>query len=234
MRDMLMQISMRENLVMEKPMVKVYIPGQMVKCTMVNGSKGLKKAMGFGKVFMVILTLVNGRTLKLKDMVCTSGKMGIDTRVNGRHVLNMDRVQICLQMVTPTQANINSENQMDLASINGKMQVYMLVISKMVLNMAKENGKKLLQQTVIHMKVIIAWIKRTDMEFSHGRVVTYTRGIIKMMREKGMGRCIGQMDPYIRVNGKREFNMGMVKCCFQMDQLKRDILRIMFLRDLVR
>jgi hypothetical protein len=75
--------SMREIFLMEKLMVKEFILGRMGKSMMENGEMELKKATGYGREYLEILILVNGRTLRQKAMEFISGKMGIDMKENG-------------------------------------------------------------------------------------------------------------------------------------------------------
>ena len=46
-----METPIKENFKMEKLMVKGFIHGKMVKSMMVNGLKGLNKAMEYGKEY---------------------------------------------------------------------------------------------------------------------------------------------------------------------------------------
>ena len=68
-----------------KQTVKAYSIGTMEKCTMENGSMGLRKAMVSGKGHKEIPTLANGKIPRRKDTVFIAGKMEIDTKENGEH-----------------------------------------------------------------------------------------------------------------------------------------------------
>ena len=96
--------------------------------------------------------------------------------------------------------------------------------------MERENGKVIKTQIIIiYTKVIILMIKNMGLEFSHGRVGTFTKEIIKTMREMETGKCYGLMEACTRENGKMEFSMALVEWFLSMGQAKKDILKIMFL-----
>jgi hypothetical protein len=67
-------------------MVKVFFIGQRVKSMMGSGLKELKKVMEFGRVWMEIHTLDNGRVARQMGMEFTHGRMGIGMKENGNHV----------------------------------------------------------------------------------------------------------------------------------------------------
>jgi hypothetical protein len=72
---------------MEKHMERVYISGSMGRYMTENGSVDLNMAMEFGRArTVVILTLENGSTQRLKAMAFTSGKTAIDTKESGNSV----------------------------------------------------------------------------------------------------------------------------------------------------
>jgi hypothetical protein len=108
--------------------------------------------------------------------------------------------------------NINMASLTGSVNINGKMVVYMLVNLEMGKNMEKANGRnKQIRLTVTHMKVSIFKIRKTVMVYFNGKVVIYTKEIIKMMKEMDMEKCTGQMAQSIKDNGSRAFNMEKVK-----------------------
>ena len=83
-KSLQMEILIKENIVKEKLMEKVFLHGLMAKFMMVNGSKASKKDMEYGKEKTEILILVNGKKAKLMDSGCIFGKMEIGMRVNGK------------------------------------------------------------------------------------------------------------------------------------------------------
>ena len=54
-------------------------------------------------------------------------------------------------------------------------------------------------------------IRRMEMEFSLGKVVTYSKVITKMMKEMGMVKCSGWMDLSTKESGRRVSSMEMVR-----------------------
>jgi len=132
MRDMLMEIPMKETLTQVKLTERESILGLMVKFMMENGSKGLKKAMECGEASLEIATWVSGRIAKLMAMEFISGRMGIDMRDPGSIVSSMAKARIFLQMEMSTLVITKMENQMAKVSTSGKMEVFTKVNSKMV------------------------------------------------------------------------------------------------------
>jgi hypothetical protein len=51
---------------------------------------------------------------------------------------------------------------------------------------------------------------------SHGRAVICTKVIIERMREKDMGKCTGQMEPYTKGSGEKAVSMERGSCYSQM------------------
>lgn len=100
---------------------------------------------------------------------------------------------------------------MDLVNIFGKTGLLIQATSKKVLNMGKENGKKVRTKRHISTKVNTAMIKKMVMAYSSGQAVMYIVGNIQMMKEKALERCGGQMVVYILANGIEAFSMDMVK-----------------------
>ena len=83
MRNTLMEIHMKGNLIMENLMGKEYIGGLTTRAMKESGIKVLSMDMVYGKVSMVIHILENGEIQKLRDMVYIFGRMGIGTKENG-------------------------------------------------------------------------------------------------------------------------------------------------------
>lgn len=78
--------------------------------------------------------------------------------------------------------------------------------------MAKESGKNSkINKIVTVLRENTRWIRKTDMEYSNGKVGMCLKVTIKMMRERGMVKCIGQMDLYIKENGNEVSSMGWVR-----------------------
>lgn len=149
-----MAINMKEIFKMERLMVKVCISGLMEKCMMENGGMESRKAMEYGKEYLVILTLASGRTAKQMVMVFINGRMATDTRVNGRTVSSMAKAQTYLPMGIPSLGSINMASQMDLVSTNGRMAVFTLESLRMDLSMARGNGRRIKTHRIaIAMKV---------------------------------------------------------------------------------
>lgn len=120
----------------------------------------------------------------------------------------MDREQIFLQMEIRTQELISMVNQMGLDSINGRMAVFILENSEMVLNMEKVNGRsKQNRKFVIVMRAIILWTRKMAMVFSSGKAETFTRVTIKMMNEMVTVKCFGQMVQFTKDSGNKVFSM---------------------------
>jgi hypothetical protein len=125
----------------------------------------------------------------------------------------MVRVLIYLQMVIRLQERIFKENQKDLASINGKMEVFIWESLKKGSNMARVNGKKILTpKFAIITRVVTTGTRRMDMEYSSGKVVMYSEAITGMMSEMVTEKCFGLMVPSIKVSGGKEFSMASARC----------------------
>lgn len=92
----------------------------------------------------------------------------------------MGKVLIFLPMEIPLPDPINMENQMDLDNIFGQTPVNTLDTLKMVLNMARVNGKKMENQIATSMKGSISTTKNKDMVFLNGKVVITIMEVILM------------------------------------------------------
>jgi hypothetical protein len=78
--------------------------------------------------------------------------------------------------------------------------------------MAKANGRILkIKHIVILMKGSTAMIRKMGMGFLYGKVEMYTKVIILMTKETATEKCSGQMVHHIKENGKKVYNMVMVK-----------------------
>jgi hypothetical protein len=89
-------------------------------------------------------------------MVSINGRMATDMRENGKTVSSMAKAQTYLPMGIPSLASTSMASQMDLASTNGRMAVFILENLRMDLSMAKENGRRIrVHRIAIAMKVII-------------------------------------------------------------------------------
>jgi hypothetical protein len=88
--------------------------------------------MVFGEVQMVILTLVNGKKVKLTVMEFIYGLMEIVMKENGKLVFDMVMGQIFLQMVISTLDNTELVIRTVTVNINGLMEILILGSSKMV------------------------------------------------------------------------------------------------------
>lgn len=88
--------------------------------------------------------------------------------------LNDSRVEIY------TRVHMRKVNFMDLVSIIGKMEVIIKVNSKKEFEVVTEFGRRI-QVKVTNTKGNLAIIKKKDMEFIHGDVDIYTKGIIRII-----------------------------------------------------
>lgn len=88
----------------------------------------------------------------------------------------------------------------DMVNIIGQMAVFLKATFKMEFDKEKDCGKKEME-TLKNMKVTTSKIKNKGMVFIHGKMGVFTRAILWMMWNKGMGKCIGQMEEFIKGNG---------------------------------
>lgn len=78
--------------------------------------------------------------------------------------------------------------------------------------MVEVNGKSFkISRIVIVMMVSTKMIRKMDMVYLLGKVVTSIRVIIKMMKETATVKCFGLMAHTIKVNGAKVSNMVKVK-----------------------
>jgi len=173
-RGIVMEIGMRDNLLRERLMARGFTIGQMGRCMMGSGRMGLRRGMVCGGVFLEILIWGSGGLVRLMDMGCISGRMGISLRVVGLIVLSMERARIYLLMEINILEIMLLESQRGKGFINGKIKVFIKRSLRKDINMDMENGRKykiLLKE--IDLKDIINMIKRMDKEHLLGKVVTY-------------------------------------------------------------
>ena len=87
-----------------------------------------------------------------------------------------------------------------------------------------------MHKIAINTRVNTRQIKRMDMEYFSGKVEIFIRATIGMMNVRDLEKCTGLMALYIRVNGEEEFNMGLARCSFLMEVLRKGTLKIMSLK----
>jgi hypothetical protein len=112
--------------------------------------------------------------------------------------------QISLPMGMFTLVSTSLASQMAMDSINGLMETLTQACFQMVSSMAKENGKRNLQLKVgkvTVMKANIYWIRKTGMVYLNGRVATFLKVNMLMMKETASEKCLGLMEAFIRDNG---------------------------------
>ena len=114
-----MVINMRVSLLMERQMERVSTLGRMGRYMMASGKWVLKRGTEYGKEFMEILILENGKAQKLMGMVSTHGRMETDTKENGNNASSMAMVLTFLQTAMSSQDTILMVNQMVSASTSG-------------------------------------------------------------------------------------------------------------------
>ena len=81
-----MVINMMANLKIISHMVREFIPGLMARFTKASGKVDLRKGKVFGKVYLAILTLVNGHKARQTGTVCINGRTVIDMKASGNFV----------------------------------------------------------------------------------------------------------------------------------------------------
>jgi hypothetical protein len=144
----------------------------------------------------------------------------------------MDKALIFLRMEIHLMVHIKWGNLTVMDNINGKTEVFILESSKMDSKMVKANGRKhKTLKIAMHMMVSTFKIKRMDMVFFNGKVEIFTRAITRMTREMVTERCIGLMAQFIKENGNVVSSMVWAKCSFQTVQLKKAILKTMYIKE---
>ena len=96
------------------------IPGLTVRSMMASGCKDLSKVMESGGDFTMTAILVSGWSLRHMAMVCTLGKMEIDTKVNGTCVSSMARALTFFRTVILTPENTRMGSHMEKVNIHGR------------------------------------------------------------------------------------------------------------------
>ncbi len=92
----------------------------------------------------------------------------------------MDKEQINFQMEILILENMLMASRTVKGNITGILVKFMLEIFIKEKSMERENGKVIKTQIIIiYTKEIILMIKNMGLEFSHGRVGTFTKEIIK-------------------------------------------------------
>ena len=85
---------------------------------------------------------------------------------------------------------------------NGRMDQYMWESFRQERNMAKENGRRLKMNLIAtSMKDSTRMIRKTDMVFSTGNLVTSIKVIMLTMNVMALVRCSGQMDQGTKESG---------------------------------
>ena len=164
-------------------------------------------------------------------MVCTLGQMEIGTKDNGECVLNMDKVKTTFLMAISILVCMKMVNLMEKENISGVLDKFIQEIFIEDLNKVEENGgvPKINQLLQIYMKVSIKMTKNMDKEFSLGQLVIFIKEIIAKMKDMEMDKCFGLMVLCMKENGKKESNMAEDVLFCQMEQLKKGILKTIFL-----
>lgn len=65
---------------------------------------------------------------------------------------------------------------------------------------------------------------------SNGKVATFTKETIQMMKEMVLERCNGLMDLPIAATGRKEFSMVKARWSFQMAVSKKELLSTMYFK----
>ena len=75
----------------------------------------------------------------------------------------------------------------------------------------------------------IKMTRNMEKVFSHGQVEIFTKEIMLKMSVMEMDKCYGQMAVCMKENGKKVFSMVQGEWSLLMDQVKKDILKIIYL-----
>ena len=168
---------------MEKHMVRVCIPGIMVKYTMENGIKASSTAMESGKELTMIATLENGTRVGLMDMVFILGQTVTDTKENGTSASSKVTEPTHLQVVILIQESIKMVNQKAEVNIPGVVDKSMLATFKMDSNMEKESGGVARMFNVIVMRESTSKTNVKAKVLVYGLLATHTRVSISTTKE---------------------------------------------------
>ena len=135
-------------------------------------------------------------------MVYINGKMVIVLKENGSIALSTVKAQISSLMVMYSQVSMIMANLRARASISGKMEVSILVSSRMASNMAKENGRNGWKaRTAIDSRETTRMIRKMVLASSFGSLATTIRAVTKTMSVMDMERCFGTMEAITKVSG---------------------------------
>lgn len=76
--------------------------------------------------------------------------------------------------------------------------------------MVEVNGKRLqIHRSAIDLKVCIVLTRKTVKVSSLGRAEIFTTETMSMTKDKDTVRCIGLMDQYTKVSGKKGYSMDV-------------------------
>lgn len=100
MKDLAMVIFIKENTSKGRCMVRVSMSGSQVNTTMASGKKDSKKAMAYGRVYLVTNMSVSGRTINPTALANIPGATVTSMKVSGKLVLDTARETIPSQLET--------------------------------------------------------------------------------------------------------------------------------------
>lgn len=104
----------------------------------------------------------------------------------------MGRGPTSFKMETPSLDSIERASPTGLDSINGRMGAYTLESSRMDRRMEKANGRNCITPRIaMHTMESTSMTKRTGLVSSNGKVETFSKACIKMMKEMATVRCTG-------------------------------------------
>lgn len=123
--------------------------------------------------------------------------------------MEMELTSLPMGIITPD--SMRKEGQVDLASINGQMEILTRVNSNLDKNMEKVNGRKNLQMKLIRIDSIntmdiTKWTRSTALVLLYGSQEMCTKVTIITMSVKAMEQCNGQIKVSSRATGSRESN----------------------------
>lgn len=125
---------------------------------------------------------------------------------------------------TITRVSTSKVNLMVSVHTSGKMEVSTSVIFTVVSSRVRASGERAIRLSAINIKENTTQVRSTAMVCSIGRVATCIKAIIKLTKERAMGRCIGLMVLYTRENGGRGVSMVSERCSSLMDICLKAIL----------
>ena len=112
----------------------------------------------------------------------------------------MDKELKSLLMEIVIKVFMKMVNLLVMVNTIGQQVVFSKETLKMALEMGKEFGKEDLE-TPTNMKASTKKIKKMAMEYLFGQMEIFIEEILKEIRNTVMEKCIGMMEPHIRVNG---------------------------------